>query len=146
MASIYFQNHLVTITYDETWQLGIATWNGFLNSYEFKTAVEACLSLMDEHKLLRWLGDNRKMRAIRKADQDWFVAYAVPRMIAGTLRRNAAVVSEDLFNKMAVEQIVKRAPNLGDMVFKDFDSPVAAMEWLKEPIALEKQAYQRLVT
>jgi hypothetical protein len=135
MASTYFQNHLVTITYDETWQLGIATWNGFLRSSEFRYAVEACLNLMDEHKVLRWLGDNRKMRSIRKTDQDWFVEYAIPRMVAAPYAAMLLLFRKTYSTRWLWSRYVKRAHNLGDMVFKDFDNPMAAMEWLKEPIA-----------
>ncbi|MHC2993011.1 hypothetical protein OB13_16025 [Pontibacter sp. HJ8] len=140
MVTTYFQNHVVTVTYDAELQLGIATWNGFLSSTELREAAEVCLNLTHERQLLRWLGDNRKLRAIRQADQDWFVAYILPRLVGSTLRRNASVVSEDLFNKMAVEQIIKRAGNLGDMVLKDFESPEEAMVWLKQPIEVQEQA------
>lgn len=140
MVKTYFQNHVVTVTYDAEMQLGMATWDGFLSSSEFREAIEICLNLMDEHKLVRWLGDNRKLRAIRQADQDWFVEYVFPRLADSTLRRNASIVSEDLFNKMAVEQIVKRANNLGDMVLKDFDNLEEAMAWLKKPIEVQEQA------
>ncbi|SIQ69439.1 hypothetical protein [Pontibacter lucknowensis] len=140
MMITYFQNDVVTISYDLDKQLGMAVWNGFLSSSEFRKAVEICLDLMEEHKLLRWLGDNRKLRAIRQADQDWFVEYVMPRLAAGTLRRNASVVSEDLFNRMAVEQIIKRADNLGDMAFRDFERVEAAMVWLQEPLPVQAQA------
>jgi hypothetical protein len=138
-STIYFQNHVVTITYADEMQLGIATWNGFLSSSDFREAVQVCLNLMEEHRLLRWLGDNRKLRAIRQADQDWFVEYVLPRLATSTLRRNAAVVSKDLFNKMAVEQIMKRADYLGDMVLKDFENPEEAMAWLRTPIEVQEK-------
>ncbi|PKV67306.1 hypothetical protein [Pontibacter ramchanderi] len=134
MMNIYFQNDVVTLSYDADQLLGVAVWNGFLSSSEFREAVEICLKMMDEHKLLLWLGDNRKLRAIRQADQDWFVEVALPRLVAGTLRRNASVLSDDLFNRMAVEQIIKRADNLGYMALKDFDNVAAAMDWLQEPL------------
>ena len=70
MKLTYFQNNVVTITYDDELQLGIAVWNGFLTSQEFRDTVEVCLRMMEEYKPLRWLGDNRKLRAIRAADQD----------------------------------------------------------------------------
>lgn len=140
MLVTYFQNHVVTVAYDDELSLGIATWDGFLSSSEFREAVEICLNLIDEHKPLRWLGDNRKLRAIRQADQDWFVESVLPRLASSTLRRNASIVSEDLFNKMAVEQIIKRADNLGDMVLRDFDDKQAAMAWLNEPFMVQEQA------
>lgn len=140
MIFTYFQNHSVTITYNDELQLGAAVWNGFLSSQEFREAIEVCLRMMDEYRPLRWLGDNRKLRAIRQADQDWFVSYVVPELAASTIRRNAVLVSEDLFNKMAVEQIIKRADNLGDMVVKEFDDKEDAMAWLAEPIVVQEQA------
>ncbi|MBJ6117709.1 STAS/SEC14 domain-containing protein [Pontibacter sp. BT310] len=140
MILTYFQNHVVTITYDEELQLGKAVWKGFLSSSEFREAIEICVQLMEEHKPLRWLGDNRKLRAIRKADQEWFAESIFPKLAASTLRRNGAIVSEDLFNRMAVEQLVKRAKKLGDMVIKEFDNEDEAIAWIKEPITLQEQA------
>lgn len=138
MMITHFQNQVITISYNLDQRLGIAVWNGFLSSLEFREATEACANLIEEHQLLLWLGDNRKLRAIRQADQDWFVAHIMPRLIASTLRRNASVLSEDLFNRMAVEQIVKRAENLGDMAINEFDDIEAALAWLQEPLSAPK--------
>lgn len=69
MATTYFQNHVVTITYEEELQLGTAIWDGFLSSGEFREAITTCIHMIEEYKPLRWLGDNRKMKVIRKADQ-----------------------------------------------------------------------------
>ncbi|MBA9078421.1 hypothetical protein [Rufibacter quisquiliarum] len=141
MVLTYFQNHVVTISYDDEAQLGIAEWNGFLNTHEFREAITACLALMEEHKPLRWLGDNRKMKAIRQVDQEWFVEEVLPRLYASSLRRNATLVSEDFFNKTAVEQMYKRAEGLGDLVTKEFGNKPHAMAWLLEPVssALQQQ-------
>ncbi|MBD1397351.1 hypothetical protein H9Q13_09260 [Pontibacter sp. JH31] len=140
MLVTYFQNHVVTISYDEDMSLGIAIWDGFLSSSDLRDAVEVCLQLIEEHRLLRWLADNRKLRAIRQADQDWIVDSVIPRLAASTLRRNASIVSEDLFNKMAVAQIIKRADNLGDMELMDFDDKEAAIAWLNAPLLVQRQA------
>lgn len=129
-----FKNDAVTITYDDELQLGRATGYGFLSSKEFREVVEACLAVIEEYKPLRWIGDNRKLRAIRQADQEWFATHVFPRLAVSSIRRNATIVSEDVFNKMAVEEILKRADNLGDMVLKDFDNVEDAIAWLSEPI------------
>ncbi|MCC9165459.1 hypothetical protein [Pontibacter harenae] len=133
MESIFFQNHVVTITHDKSLQLGTAIWEGFLSSQEFREAITTCVQLMEGQRLLRWLGDNRKMRVIRQADQEWFVEHILPRLHSSTLRRNAVLVSEDFFNKTAVEQIYKRSEGLSDLVTKDFENKVLAMGWLKQP-------------
>ncbi|RDC66163.1 STAS/SEC14 domain-containing protein [Adhaeribacter pallidiroseus] len=133
MHNIYFQNHVVTIAYEPEWELGTAQWQGFLSSAEFRKAVTQCLQLIEEYKPLRWLGDNRKMKVIRQADQDWFAVNALPRLQASTIRRHATVVSEDIFNKMAVEQIIRRVENPEALFLKEFNSKQLALAWLKQP-------------
>ena len=134
MTITYFQNQVITLTYEPEWELGTAAMQGFLSSQEFREAVMMCTQLMEDKKPLRWLADNRKMKAIRQADQEWFMAHALPKLQASTIRRNATVVSEDIFNKMAVAQIVKRADNLGNMWLQEFTDKQQALTWLKQPI------------
>ncbi|TXK51998.1 hypothetical protein FVR03_02650 [Pontibacter qinzhouensis] len=135
MSTVYFQNHVVTITFDEEYKLGEAIWNGFLNTKDFREATTTCLQLVEEHQLLRWLGDNRKMKAIRPTDQEWFVEQILPQLLASSLRRNATLTSEDFFNRTAVEQIHQKATGKGEMVIKSFSSKALALAWLKEPIS-----------
>ncbi|KAA3440607.1 hypothetical protein [Rufibacter hautae] len=134
MATVYYQSNVVTITYEEELQMGVATWDGFLNSQEFREAITNCIGLIEERKLLRWLGDNRKMKAIRPVDQEWFVEHILPRLQQSTLRRNAVLVSEDFFNRTAVEQIYRRAEGQGEMTTKEFSNKIMALSWLKEPL------------
>lgn len=139
MSEIIFQNHAVTITYDKEYHLGTAIWNGFLSSQEFREAISICTDLIEERKVLRWLGDNRKMRVIRPVDQLWFVEEILPRLQKSSLVRNAVLHSEDFFNKTAVEQIYKRAEGESDLITKDFESNSLAMAWLKQPIVVQTQ-------
>ena len=78
------------------------------------------------------------MRAIRQQDQQWTVEEFVPKMLASPLRRMATVVSEDIFNKMALEQMLQRSGGLGDIILRDFDNVDDAMEWLSQPFEEEK--------
>lgn len=141
MADVYFQNHVVTITYDNEFHLGTAIWDGSLSSQEFREAITKCVELIEERNALRWLGDNRKMRVIRPIDQIWFVDNILLRLQQSSLRRNAVLHSEDFFNKTAVEQIYKRATGEGDLITKDFDCKALAMAWLNEfiPFQMEKK-------
>ncbi|NDK54942.1 hypothetical protein [Pontibacter fetidus] len=84
------------------------------------------------------MADNRKLRAIRQADQDWFSETVFPRLAVSSIRRNATIVSEDVFNKMAVEQLLERAGDLGDMLLKDFENEEDALSWVCEPISMQK--------
>jgi hypothetical protein len=74
------------------------------------------------------------MKVIRQLDQEWYLANALPHILQSTIRRNAIIVSEDIFNKMAVEQLIKRAGNLEDMLLQEFNNERQALAWLKQPI------------
>lgn len=135
MIITYFTSPVFTLTYDSQHQLGIAETTGFMSSEKFREATHQCGQLMEEYRPLRWLADNRQMKAIRQADQEWFAQFALPRLANGSIRRNATVVSEDIFNKMAVEQFLKRAQGVGDLVMKEFEHRDEAMAWVLQPIA-----------
>ena len=115
MIITYFQNQAVTLTYEPEWHLGTARIEGFLSSQQFRETISRGIRLLEEYKPLRWLSDNRRMKVIRQSDQEWYMAHALPQILESTFRRNAIIVSEDIFNKMAVEQLVKRAGHLEGM-------------------------------
>ncbi len=139
MPITYFENHVVKMLYHEENQLGLVEGKGFMTSDEFKEVVTMGLRMIDEYKPLRWLADNRKLKAIRQADQDWFVEVAMAKLRESTIRRNATVVSEDIFNRMAIEQILQRSDDLGNMLLKEFESMDEAMEWVLKPVDVQEQ-------
>ncbi|MEJ8758353.1 hypothetical protein WG947_15170 [Pontibacter sp. H259] len=139
MEIICFKSKHVVITYDDELSLGVASAIGFLSGNDFREVVEACLHVIEEYKPLRWVGDNRKLRAIRKADQDWFASYVFPKLAASSIRRNGTIVSFDVFNKMAVEQLLERADDLGNMIVKEFESETDALAWVSQPIDAVEQ-------
>ncbi|WP_210462258.1 STAS/SEC14 domain-containing protein [Rufibacter roseolus] len=139
MRKIYYQTTGLTLSYDEDHATAYAVWNGFLASPELREAVLQCLELMESKGITRWLADNRKMKAIRQADQQWFLSNVIPRMLQSSLRRMATLVSEDMFNKMAVEQLLQRAGNLDHLAMRDFNDEKEALEWLMAPFSVSSQ-------
>lgn len=134
----FFDTEYLYLGYDEDRKLAQAVWNGFLNSQEFRTASQACLDLLQEHQPINWLADNRKMKAIRQHDQDWFVQEVIPRLAQSSIRKMATLVSEDIFNQMAVENIEAKANEVVLFDNYHFKSEEEAMHWLSAP-ALESQ-------
>ena len=128
----YFNQEYTQIFYNEDKKLGRAVWNGFLNSNEFRTASNACLDLITDYQLLYWLADNRKMKAIRQHDQEWFIQHIVPRLAKSSLRKMATLVSEDIFNQMAVESLELKANDLVSFDNYHFKSEAKALTWLAE--------------
>ncbi|WP_162054425.1 STAS/SEC14 domain-containing protein [Pontibacter pamirensis] len=137
MLKVYFENEHICLRYDEELQLGIGQWKGFVSSNELRAMALHTLEFANTHGITRWLSDRRKMRAIRQQDQQWTVEEFIPKVLASPLRRVATIVSEDIFNNMAVEQMLKRSGGLGDISLRDFNNEAEAMEWLKQPLEQE---------
>lgn len=140
MLQLYYETDAIRVSYDEEMQLGKGEWKGFVSSDELRNTALRSLEFINEHGITRWLSDRSHMKAIRQQDQQWTVEEFVPKLINSPLRRMASVVSSDIFNKMAMEQIFKRIGGLGDIAFRDFDSVAEAMEWLERPFDEEATA------
>ena len=128
------------MSYDRDLQMGVGEWLGFISSKDIRATALRSLEFVNEHRITRWLSDRRKMKAIRQQDQQWTVEEFIPKLLESPLRRMATVVSEDIFNQMAMEQILKRSGGLGNIALRDFDNVAAAMEWLKRPVKEENLA------
>ncbi|WP_181306756.1 hypothetical protein [Rufibacter sp. XAAS-G3-1] len=134
MRKVYFQSGGLTLSFDEERLTAYAVWNGFLGTQQFQEASLKCIELVEEKGITRWFADNRKMKAIRQVNQQWFLENIMPRLLRSSLRRMATLVSEDLFNKMAVEQLYQRAGNIEHLALHDFKEETEALLWLMEPL------------
>lgn len=139
MRIIYFQNNVLTLSFDSERKTGYAVWNGFLSSHEFKEATTKCLELMEQEQLIHWLADNRNMKAIRQADQQWFAEHILPRLLQSSLQRMATLVSHDIFNKMAVENLMQKVEHTDHLYLRDFEDEAMAIAWLEAPIKEQRQ-------
>jgi hypothetical protein len=132
MAVVYFRNNYLTLYYHAAESLGHPVWTGFASGEEHRNSVLECVKLIQEKKPQRWLTDNRKMKAVRKADQDWFTTEIIPIMAASSLRKFAVIISEDIFNQMAVNNIYQQTTRINNFEMKFFDNEVTALTWLKQ--------------
>jgi len=133
MLKVHYETEAMRVSYDETLELGIGEWKGFVSSKELRETALRSLEFVNQHRITRWLADRRHMKAIRQQDQQWTVEEFVPKMLESPLRRMATVVSEDIFNQMAMEQMMKRSGGLGNITLRNFGKVSEAMEWLKQP-------------
>ena len=140
MLKLYYETDAMRVSYDKELQLAIGEWKGFVRSKELRKTALDSLNFVNEHNITRWLSDRRNMKAIRQKDQQWTIDEYVPRLVQSPLRRLANVVSKDIFNKMAMENIIQRSGNLGEITLKDFETIEEAMEWLSQPFPEEISA------
>lgn len=129
---IYLQEKFVTIYLDREHNLGKAIWNGFLTSEEYRQGAQICLDLIYNQSLSKWLADNRKMKAIRKQDQEWTLQYIFPKLARSPLRKMATLVSEDIFNQMAIESMLTRSNSQILFDHHYFKDEITALLWLKQ--------------
>ncbi len=108
-------------------------WKGFANSEEYRQILNTYLQLVTEKKVLRWIGDNTNAKAIRPSDQEWTVQEWAPKFSAqGNVERMAVIVSKDIFNKMAVDNILLKAGIAVRFDTHYFDNEAAALAWVME--------------
>ncbi|MDX5346086.1 MAG: hypothetical protein LPJ89_01220 [Hymenobacteraceae bacterium] len=136
----YFQNQYVTISYNEEERLGKAEWNGQLQGAEYREALLLCQGAIDQFGLTKWLGDNRKMKAILKEDEAWTISVLCPLLLNSTLCRMANLVSKNLINRKAVERMIKHAETQKELIFCDFETEEEALEWLRASLDTETKA------
>src|SRR5687768_15080604 len=107
-----------------------AVWNGFISGNVFRHAVTFCTDVMVERNILYWLADNRKLKSMRQTDQDWLLKEIAPRMAASNLRKMATLVSDDIFNQLAIDTLFVKG---NDMIRFDnhyFKTEEEALAWL----------------
>lgn len=140
MFELRYQSDVVRIWINKSKRLGKAEWRGFLTSEQFRENGLRCVKLCEEEKLECWLADQRTMRAIRQQDLQWAALELLPIMLATPLRRMAIIVSVDIFNNMAMEQLYKRAGSLGNLVIKEFEKEDEALAWLQKPFDVNHES------
>jgi hypothetical protein len=130
---IYFKNDIITIHYAEDRQLVYTEWHDFAKSEEYRSILNTYLQLVQEKPVRFWIGNNTKAKAIRPADQEWTAKeWALQFAKAGQLRKMAVVVAEDLFNKMAVENMFIKAAGVIPFDTKYFRTVPDAEAWVLE--------------
>ncbi|GGK71499.1 STAS/SEC14 domain-containing protein [Rufibacter glacialis] len=130
---IYFKNDKIIITYDENLKLVRTQWQDFVNSEEYRQILDIYLQLVTEHPVTRWIGDNTNAKAIRPADQEWTAREWAPEFSRrGQVKRMAVIVATDIFNKMAVENMLMKGG--GGVAFDThfFENETKALAWVME--------------
>jgi hypothetical protein len=124
-----FNEHYLAITHDASVPCVIMQWKSFATSQEFRKGLNSGLHMVNTHKVGNWLADLRKMDVIDPEDEQWSNTDWFPRALQAGIRKMALIPSEDVFNNMAVENIMSQVTsNLQVHYFKDLES---AKAWLK---------------
>jgi hypothetical protein len=83
---------VASVRWDEEGSTVLVEWEGWADSDEFKTLLEAGLRALSAHSGSRWLADCRRQRTLKLADQEWGDRVWLPRAVAAGLKRFAVVL------------------------------------------------------
>lgn len=139
MEEVYFKEESLTLYYNRQTKTARAVWNGFISGDVLHQSIAQCLQLLEKEKPLNWLADNRKMKAIRQKDQEWIQGNMIPKLVTSSLQKMATLVSEDIFNRMAIENLYVEASDKIKFDHKYFKNEKVAAQWLEEKHSMSGQ-------
>lgn len=121
------------ISYDPGVPCVVLRWLGYVTSPEFRALSWRGLDLLKEHRVDRILMDTTHLPIIGEDDQKWVNDEFIPHGLSVGFRICAMVNSRFYFNRVAVDNVVRRmAPH--EQVVEYFESAESAKEWLRRVI------------
>ena len=127
---IYFKSDYIHISLDEQLPAVVMDWKTAPTSNEFKHGLNKGLELVKEQRVTKWLAHLEHLGALDEADQDWSNQNWFPRALASGIRHMAILVSSDIFNQIAVENIMSKVPGTA-LTVQYFNNPQSARAWLR---------------
>lgn len=128
---IYYNSDRCTIKYFEKEKLAYTVYHGFTPSDELRKILDIALELIATKDVELGLADNRKMKVIRPADQEYINNIWFPEFLkVSKIKKSATIESQDVFNKMAMENILRSVQGRIPFEIRYFDSVSKACEWL----------------
>lgn len=126
-----FDKPFASIEIEPEKSLLVLTWHGFANSEDFREARTAAVQISRQYGLTKWLSNMKDMKAIRQADQEWSVNEWLPLFKSLNLQKWAMVISDDMFNQMAMSSMMSKIrPQLTHPV-EYFQDVTAARNWIE---------------
>jgi hypothetical protein len=119
-----------SVDYDVDMPGVVMIWRGYATSAVFRAANEQVLNTIGERRAKKLLGDITEFVLIGAEDQDWLNNVWLPSAMEAGLRMVALVTPNFYFNRVAVENVVKKLdPTRLQVAY--FATRDEAREWLK---------------
>jgi hypothetical protein len=107
-------------------------WQGFVPSEVYRAGMLEAIHVSGREKTNTWVMDMKAMKVIRQADQDWTLITWFAQFNLLSIRRLAFVISDDIFNQMAVSSMVATMRPKMQAEVEYFETIAAAVQWAKE--------------
>ncbi|HSS60938.1 MAG TPA: STAS/SEC14 domain-containing protein [Candidatus Limnocylindrales bacterium] len=120
---------VATVKWDASSETVCVEWDGWANTSEFRSLLDAEVKALRDHRASRLLADCRRQRVLNPADQERADKEWVPLALEAGLRRFAIVLPEsDIAAGHLRERLGKVSPTAMQIAY--FASVEEALEWL----------------
>jgi hypothetical protein len=127
----YYKDDCALITYEQSLDMAIIIWDvKFVTHAQYLKANEALLKLILEKHCTRLLCDTTHMGVLPLESQQWSHTELSAKYLKSSLQFTAIVTSKDVFNKVAMNNIVRKTNNtqLNSIFFASYPE---ALAWMK---------------
>ncbi|AMM51693.1 hypothetical protein TH61_11575 [Rufibacter sp. DG15C] len=115
-------------------------WRGFVSSEVYHEGMLEALKTSRQAGHLFWILDTKDMKVIRQADQEWTVATWFPQFQLLGVRKFAIVVSDDIFNQMAISSMIAKIRPHIQATVEYFQTMSEALNWVQESKGLSSDS------
>ena len=117
---------------DRLHHLLVLHWQDFVPSEAYREGLLEGLQVSRRENVVNWVMDTKHMKVIRQADQDWTVTPWFPQFQLLGVKRLGIVVSNDIFNQMAISSLVAALRSKMSSEVEYFQELEAALRWAQE--------------
>ncbi|WP_020532356.1 STAS/SEC14 domain-containing protein [Flexithrix dorotheae] len=110
----------------------LLTWKTYANHETYKYMFTKGVDKFLEVKATSWISDIRNEGVISPELSKWLKSEAIPKAIAGGLKRIAVVMDSDVFKKFYVKNVKQDATEGGIKFMEYFDNLEDAKKWIEE--------------
>lgn len=128
---LYYDKKWCKIYYHDDIHCVHLDWFGYANMQNFQEACNASLDLLMEKKVSKMIADNSKAKIVSVESQKWLLEKWFGEAYKEGYRTSAVVESDNIFNEVAVKNIVNQMDD-GKFTVHYFNDLEKAKQWLKE--------------
>ena len=122
----FFDSSFVCVECDSGTALVKQHWKVNAASMEFREGMTRTIQAIKDHQGSALLMDATQLGALSEDDQQWTAQEWLPQAKEGGCQKVAAIVSDDVFNKMSVEDAFEQFEGVETAVF---EHPDEALNW-----------------
>ncbi len=121
---------LCTTEYNPELQCVVSVWHGYASSNQFRAICERALDLVIKHDLKKGISDNRGMKNIAVADQEWVMKDFLPRLLATGYHTSATIIPTDHLAQMTLKELSSKIDE-NELKQRFFKMMSEAKTWIK---------------